>query len=177
MSEDFGNLTAAMEKAGKTKRVKEFEWSFLPGFFVNLVYVSKHHVTQMRETARTVDKNPRSNRDEVDFSEKKIWGFYADRIIKGWRGFTVRYLTTLMPALVIETVENLKKLFPGQISDKEIPKDQDVGEYEVGYSRQLTMLLFKYSLEFENFVVNTASDLRNYVEIAKEKEAQLENLK
>ena len=173
MNEDFGNLTAAIEKAGKTKRVKEFEWSFLSGFLVNLVYVSKHHVTQMRESARTYEVNPRNNQKEEKFNEQKIWGFYADRIIKSWTGFTVKHLTTLIPTLVIETVADLKKYFKGQ----EIPADAEVEDFEISYSRQLAMSLFKFSIEFENFVVNTASDLRNYTEIAKEKEAQLENLK
>lgn len=173
MNEDFGNLTAAIEKAGKTKRVKEFEWSFLPGFFVDLVYVSKHHITQMRESARTYEVNPRNQQKEEKFNEQKIWAFYADRIIKSWKGFTVKHLVTLMPALVIETVADLKKYFPKQ----EIPADAEVTDFEIGYARQLAMALFKSSIEFENFVVNTASDLRNYAEIAKEKEAQLENLK
>jgi len=170
---DFGNLTAAIDKAGKTKRVKEFEWSFLPGFFVNLVYVSKFHITQMRESARTYEVNPRNNQKEEKFAEAKVWAFYADRIIKGWTGFTVRHLVTLIPNLVIGTVADLKKFFPGQA----IPADADVQAFEIGHNREITLALFKNSVEFENWVVNTASDLRNYIEVALEKEAQLENLK
>jgi len=168
-------LTAAIQKAGTSKRTKEFEWSFLPGFYCTLTYMSKHMVGQLRESAQLVDTNPRNQQKEFDLSPEKVTGFYATRVVKGWRNFKVRHLKVLFPALKIDTLDDLKEL-ELLAADAVLPDGVEVADVEVAFSQKIVRFLLDYSVEFENWVVNVVRDIRNFKEAAEQAEEDLENL-
>lgn len=149
-------LAAFIRKAGKAKRILEFEFPYVPDFYVKLAYASKFIMTQMNEVAREIYRDTRTGREEERFNNEKLRTEYAKHIVMGWRGLTVESLAKLLPGMVVKGDTDLKQ--------------------EVPFSREITEAILEVSIEFENWVVNVACNIKNYSVIAQQKEKETENL-
>jgi hypothetical protein len=150
------NLAAAIKKAGKAQRIAEFQFPFLPEVYFKISYASKFMLNQIREVAREVWTNPRTRSQEERFNDEKLRAEYCRHIIRDWRGLTVG---------------KLRKIVPGIDAGEGV-----TDETELGYSFDVASALLEVSLEFEGWVIDTATNVENYSKIAEIKADQLENL-
>jgi len=79
-------------------------------------------------------------------------------------------------------LEKAKKLFPELASEfEEVKTDADlqkvIEKVEVPYSIELTTAMLEVSTEFENWVLFTATDFKNFSRIEEQKKEEFENLK
>jgi len=151
------DLAGWIQKGGKTQRVVESECPYIPGFHVKLTFVSKFLLGQIRDISREYWQNPRTGLREENFNEQKLREAYADFVISDWKGLTIGKLRKLVPALEVK----------GDVTE----------ETDVPFSRDVVLALLEQSLEFENWVVSIATDIRNYSKIAELKEKEYQNLK
>jgi len=113
-------------------------------------------LTQIREASREIWTNPRTREREEKMNDDKLRREYARHIIKGWRGLTVEKLLRIVPGAAVE----------GAISaDSEVPFDIDIA-----------IAFLEVSIEFENWIVSTATEVENYSSIGELKKAEYENL-
>ncbi len=154
-------LAEQIKKAGRTQRVIEFQCPYIPECFISLAFANRFVLNQIREAAREVFTNPRTRLQEEKFNDEKLRQAYAQQIIQGWKGLTY---------------EKLQKLIPGlEIKDERAEKKIDL-KAEVPYDTAVASALLSESLEFENWVIDIASNVENYSRIAEQKKKETENL-
>jgi len=149
-------LAGWIRKAGKAQRTLEFQCPYVKDFFVQITYASKFILTQIREVAREIWTNPRTREREEKMNDDKLRKEYAKQIIAGWRGLTVEKLSKFLPGIKIEGATS---------KDTEVPFEADVA-----------VAFLEVSIEFENWVVSTATEVENYSSVAEQKKAEFENL-
>ncbi len=177
--------------AGKKQRVVEFEYPFLKDFYVELVFASKFIMNQIYDTARKVsDKGDSATisaygvKIPVERLDKdKLREAYAGQIVIGWRGLTIKKLQGIVPGLAVDlTLEQAKKLFPKLATELAAVKtDADlqkvIEKVDLPYTVELAFAMLEVTAEFENWVIFTATDSKNYSKVAEEKEKEIKNLK
>ena len=156
MEQQQQDLAGLIKKAGSSQRVIEFECPFIRDFFVSIAYASKFILNQIREGARVMRSNFRTRDKEERFDDDKIRKGYCQHIIQKWRGLTGRKLQAIIPGLSVQ------------------PEDLDK---EIIFSSDVAMAILEVSLEMENWVLDVATNVDNYSNIAEEKRTELENLK
>lgn len=155
------DLAEQIKKAGRAQRVIEFQCPYIPECFVSLVFANRFVLNQIREAAREVFTNPRTRLQEERFNDVKLREAYAQQIIQDWKGLTY---------------EKLQKLIPGLEVKDENEKAVDL-KAEVPFSAEVAVALLSESIEFENWVIEIASNVDNYSRIAEQKKKESENLK
>jgi len=153
-------LAEQIKKAGRQQRVIEFKCPYIPECFVSLAFANRFVLNQIREAAREVFTNPRTRLQEERFNDEKLRAAYAQQIIQDWKGLTY---------------EKLQKLIPGLEVKDENGKAVDL-KAEVPYDTEVAGALLSESLEFENWVIDIASNVENYSHIAERKKKEIENL-
>lgn len=114
------------------------EYPGMPGFEVELAYLSRETLMNIRKKAtKTTFKNRQA---AEDLDEKLFLKLYSDSAVKGWKGFKLSYLEQLAPI---------------DISGKN-PED----EFE--YSPEEALELMKASSDFDSFVSETVTQLSNF---------------
>lgn len=168
-------LADAIKVASETKRVREFQFPFIPGFYVSVAYASKFILNQIREIAREPVVNPRRGGvEEERLNDDKLRKEYAREIIKNWRGLTLTKLSKLIPGIEF-TADQLKEIFPDEKTETE--KDLlALRNKEIPYSPLLGKQLMDSSIEFEGWIVDMSGNIENYSAITLQKEKELENL-
>lgn len=156
-----------IRKAGKTERTKEFEYS--DGFFVKLAYASKFIWNQIREASRNTKFDPNTRREEEQWDEPKSRREYALRVIQGWSGLTVERMNALIPGFFDVTKEGLAE--KGQTKT-----DEEIKEIEVEYDEDTANAIMDSSIDFENWVFDTAQKTKNFQDVAERKQKEYENL-
>lgn len=150
-------LAEFIRKAGKEQRVIESACPYIPEFFVSIAYASKFAMNQIREASKEVFTDFRRGREPIEqLNDEKLRSAYAEWIIKDWRGLTVEKLRQLIPG--VETAEKTE------------------GEKEIPYNHEIAVALLESSIEFENWVIGIATEIRNYSKIAEQKKKEIENL-
>jgi len=154
------DLAEQIKKAGRAQRVIEFQCPYIPECFVSLVFANRFVLNQIREEAREVFTNPRTRLQEERFNDVKLREAYARQIIQDWKGLTY---------------EKLQKLIPGLEVKDEAGKLVDL-KAEVPFNTEIAVALLSESIEFENWVIEIASNVDNYSCIAGQKKKESENL-
>ena len=150
------NLAELIRKAGKEQRTIEVQFPLIKGFYATISYASKFVMNQIREAAIVTETNLRTNVVEESFDDEKLREQYSWHLLKDWRGLTG---------------EKLKGIIPGfEVADEDAEKD-------IPFDREIALSLMEVSVEFENWVVATATTVKNYTKTALQKEAEMENLK
>lgn len=150
-------LAAYIRTAGKAQRTLEFQFPYIPEVYIKLTFASKHIMNQMNEIAREVFRNPRTGREDERFNNDKLRHEYATRIIASWRGLTFAKLQSLIPGMEIKGDAK---------SDDDVPFSTEVAE-----------ALLEVSIEYENWVVDVATSIKNYSQITEQKAKEItENL-
>jgi hypothetical protein len=116
----------------------EVELPGFPGFTIEVSFLSREVLTQIRKkSTKTVYKN-RQPVEELD--EKLFIKLYVDAAIKGWKGLKYSYLEQLAPVDI-----------SGQNAEDEFP-----------YSAEEAVNLMQASSIFDGFVTETVSELSNF---------------
>jgi len=153
-------LAEQIKKAGKIQRVIEFQCPYIPECFISLAFANRFVLNQIREAAREVFKNPRTGLQEERFNDEKLRAAYAQHVIQSWKGLTYEKLQKLIPGLEIK--DDAGK--PVALKD-DVPFDTGVAA-----------AMLNASIEFENWVIDIASTIDNYSNIAEQKKKETENL-
>lgn len=132
-----------------TEKVTEVEFPDIDGFKVQLCYVGRDKMMKIRNQALVYKFNKRTRQREEEVDNDKFLEAYAEAVIKGWTGLTVKGLATLLP---IDTAGAN-------------PKE------EVEYSADDALLLLKNSTIFDQFVTDS---LNNFEVFEKETKEQTE---
>jgi hypothetical protein len=126
----------------------------IPGFEVNLAYVSKQHMIQIFETCsvRTWDKETRAFIEKAD--RGKVAQHWADKIVIGWKGLTL---------------SKFQRLFP-----IDVPVGQE--DLEVPPTLENRIALLWNSSDFENWCLAVATSPDNFVDVRKKAETEIAQL-
>lgn len=116
----------------------EVEYPGMPGFKVNLAFLSRETLLNIRKKST---KTSFKNRQPVEeFNEELFLQLYVENAVKGWSGLKLKYLEQLAPVELA---------------------GQDL-EDELGYTAENALYLMKNSSNFDAFVSEQVSDLGNF---------------
>jgi len=149
-------LAEWIQKAGKKEKISEFQYPFADDVYVELAYASKFVFQQIREVAREMFTNPRTRQQEERLNEDKLRTEYAKHVVKGWRGLTVKKLKIMIPCFG--------------------PEGEFTEETEIPFSIAVSRAIMEVSIDFESWILDTASNVQNFAHVAERKKEQLENL-
>lgn len=122
------------------ERVVSFEFPGCPGFEVDLAFLSKESNQQLWKKCqrKIIDSKTRQSREEFD--EDLFLQLYTKSVVKGWRGFKLKYLNEIVLA---------------ELSAEDLDRELD-------YSEENALTLIKSSNIFDNWVGETISDIANF---------------
>jgi len=129
-----------------TEKVTEVEFTDIEGFKVQLCYVGRDRMMKIRNQALVYKFNKRTRQREEEVDNDKFLEAYADAVIKGWSGLTVRGLATLLPI-------DLTGADPKEL---------------VEYSADDALLLLKNSTIFDQFVTDALNNFEVFERESKE---------
>jgi len=110
----------------------------LPGFKVDLVFLSRESLLNIRKKATKTTYKNRQPVEELD--DKLFLSLYTTACVKGWKGLKYSYLEQLAP---VDT--------SGQKPDDELP-----------FSEENALSLMQTSSNFDAFVSETVTELSNF---------------
>lgn len=116
----------------------EVEFPGMPGFFIDVAFLSRETLINIRKKATKTTFKNRQPQEELD--DELFLQLYVAQAVKGWRGLKIKYLEQLAPIDV------------GQLS----PED------ELNYTGENALYLMKNSTNFDSFVSEQVSDLGNF---------------
>lgn len=176
-------LAEFIKKAGKTQRVIEFECPFVEDFHVQIAYANKFTMNQIYDAARETKVDYRTQVPNDRLNREKLRAAYAEQLTLGWKGLTVAKLQEIIPGLRVDlTREKMLKLFSKLTPEITAAKDDAalqkvIEKVEVPFDVLLSIAMLEVSLEFENWILFTATEIKNYSVIGEKKKAEIENLK
>jgi hypothetical protein len=135
-----------IKKLMVTEKVTEVEFTDIEGFKVQLCYVGRDRMMKIRNQALVYKFNKRTRQREEEVDNDKFLEAYADAVIKGWSGLTVRGLATLLPI-------DLTGADPKEL---------------VEYSADDALLLLKNSTIFDQFVTDALNNFEVFERESKE---------
>jgi len=116
----------------------EVDYPGLNGFKVNVVFLSREKLVEIRKKATKTAWKNRQATDELD--DKLFLQLYVNSCIKGWKGLKLSYLEQLAPVDL-----------SGQDLESELQYDQDNA-----------LFLMQSSANFDAFISETVSELANF---------------
>ena len=116
----------------------EVEYPGMPGFLINLSFLSRDTLLNIRKkSTKTTFKN---RQPQEEFNEELFLQLYVENAIKGWQGLKLKYLQELAPV---------------DLSGHDL---EDMLEYTV----ENALYLMKNSSNFDAFISEQVSDLGNF---------------
>jgi len=116
----------------------EVEYPGMPGFVINLSFLSRETLLNIRKKSTKTSFKNRQPTEE--FNEDLFLQLYVEASIKGWNGFKLSYLEQLAP--VDLTGQNM--------------------DAELEYTAENALFLMKNSSNFDAFISEQVSDLGNF---------------
>lgn len=116
----------------------EVEFPGMPGFKIDLAFLSRETLINIRKKATKVTFKNRQPVEELN--DELFLQLYVENAVKGWTGLKIKYLEQLAPV----DVSNLN------------PED------ELNYSSENALYLMKNSSDFDSFISEQVSDLGNF---------------
>ena len=116
----------------------EVEFPGMPGFLVNIAFLSRETLINIRKKATKTTFKNRQPIEELD--DELFLQLYVDNAVKGWNGLKIKYLEQLAPV----DVSSLD------------PEDFLV------YTQENALYLMKNSNNFDSFISEQVSDLGNF---------------
>lgn len=117
----------------------EVEFPGLDGFKINLSFLSREALINIRKKATKISYKNRQPLEELD--DKIFLKSYVEAAIKSWSGLKLKYLEQLAPVDIT---------------------DQDP-EAELEFSKESALDLMQNSAEFDSFVSETVTELSNFL--------------
>jgi len=116
----------------------EVEFPGMPGFKINVAFLSRETIVNIRKRAtKTTFKN---RQPQEELNDELFLQLYVENAVKGWTGLKIKYLETLAP-VDVATLD---------------PED------ELNYSAENALYLMKNSIDFDSFISEQVSDLGNF---------------
>jgi hypothetical protein len=116
----------------------EVEFPGMPGFKIDVAFLSRETIINIRKKATKVTFKNRQPVEELN--DELFLQLYVENAVKGWTGLKIKYLEQLAPV----DVSNLN------------PED------ELNYSSENALYLMKNSSDFDSFISEQVSDLGNF---------------
>jgi len=165
-----------ISKAGKTEQIKEFQYPYIKEFFVDVAHASRFILNQIRQLAVEEYTDRRTRTKEEKLNEDKVNLGYAERIIKGWRGLTVKGADELIPGTFDEAefqfAEQKKK-----DSTFVVPSREDILKTEVEFSIETAFEIITNSGDFMSWILDMSGNTELYSKVGGKKKEEYENLK
>lgn len=116
----------------------EVEYPGFPGFKIDVSFLSRESLVNIRKKATKTTYKNRQSVEEVD--DNLFLQLYVQASIKGWNGLKLSYLEQLAPVDL-----------SGQNMDDEL-----------AFSEENALFLMKSSSNFDSFISETVTDLGNF---------------
>lgn len=116
----------------------EVEFPGMPGFKIDLAFLSRETLINIRKKATKVTFKNRQPVEELN--DELFLQLYVENAVKGWTGLKIRYLEELAPV-------DVSKLDP---------------EDELNYTSENALYLMKNSSDFDSFISEHVNDLGNF---------------
>lgn len=117
----------------------EVEYPGMPGFVINLAFLSRETLLNIRKkSTKTSFKNRQASEE---FNEDLFLQLYVENAVKGWKGLKLSYLEQLAPV------------------DLSGQADLDA---ELEYTAENALYLMKNSSNFDAFISEQVTDLGNF---------------
>jgi hypothetical protein len=116
----------------------EVEYPGLSGFKINVSFLSRETLINIRKKATKTTFKNRQPVEELD--DKLFLKLYVDAAVKGWKGLKLSYLNELAPVDLT---------------------DQDL-ESELDYDQDNALFLMQSSANFDAFISETVTELSNF---------------
>lgn len=123
----------------------EVEFPGFNGFKVNVVFLSRETLVNIRKKSTKTTYKNRQPVEELD--DKLFLQLYVNACIKGWSGLKLKYLEQLAPVDL-----------QGQNPDSELAYDQDSA-----------LMLMQNSANFDAFISETVTELSNFTKTSTSK--------
>lgn len=131
-------MTISLKSLLVPSKSVEVEYPGMPGFVVNLAFLSRETLINIRKkSTKTTFKNRQASEE---FNEDLFLQLYVDSAVKGWAGLKLSYLEQLAPVDL-----------SGQNMDAELE-----------FTAENALYLMKNSSNFDAFVSEQVSDLGNF---------------
>ena len=116
------------------------EFPDIPGFKVNLRFVSREDLLKIRSASLTYKFNKRTRQREEEVDSVKFLEHYAERAIADWSGLKVKHLPSLVPV-------DISGMNP---------------EESVDFTTEDAVELLRNSPVFDQFVTDTLNDFEQF---------------
>ena len=116
----------------------EVEFPGMPGFVINVAFLSRETLINIRKKATKTTFKNRQPQEELD--DELFLKLYVDNAVKGWHGLKISYLEQLAPV-------DVSALDPNS---------------ELNYTAENALYLMKNSTNFDSFISEQVSDLGNF---------------
>jgi hypothetical protein len=138
-------MTLSLKSLLVPSKSVEVEYPGMPGFVIDLAFLSRETLLNIRKkSTKTTFKN-RQAADE--FNEDLFLQLYVENAVKGWKGLKLIYLEQLAPVDLT---------------------GQDM-EAELAYSSENALYLMKNSSNFDGFISEQVGDLGNFTKSSSQK--------
>lgn len=123
----------------------EVEYPGMPGFVINLAFLSRETLLNIRKkSTKTTFKNRQA---AEEFNEDLFLQLYVENAVKGWKGLKLSYLEQLAPVDLT-----------GQDMDSELE-----------FTPENALYLMKNSTNFDGFISEQVTDLGNFSKSSSQK--------
>lgn len=122
-------------------REMEFDYPGYEGLKFTLAHLSREEEAKIREESTVTKYDKESGVPYPEVDNDKFLEIYADKVIKGWKGFTYNILADFF-----------------LIDESQV---EDMGE-EVPFSVENAAALIKHSVKFEGWVMRTTNSIANF---------------
>ena len=122
-----------------SNKTVEFEFPDLDGFVVQLNYLAREEMVKLRNKCVSQKFNKKTRSFEESLDDDKFLELYVESVIKGWKGLTLEYLSSLI--LINEGYDP---------------------EAELEFSVENANILMKNSNTFDTWVTEMVGNLENF---------------
>lgn len=123
----------------------EVEYPGMPGFVINLAFLSRETLLNIRKkSTKTTFKNRQA---AEEFNEDLFLQLYVENAVKGWKGLKLSYLEQLAPVDLT---------------------GQDLTD-ELEFTPENALYLMKNSTNFDGFISEQVTDLGNFSKSSSQK--------
>ncbi len=119
-------------------KATEVEYPGYPGFKINISFLSRETLINIRKKATKTTFKSRQPAEELD--DKLFLSLYVSAAVKGWTGLKLKYVEQLAPI-------DLGSADP---------------EAELAFSEEEALQLMQASADFDAFISNTVTELSNF---------------
>ena len=116
------------------------EFPDIPGFEVNLRFITREELLKIRTASLTFKFNKRTRQREEEVDSAKFLENYAERAIADWKGLKIKHLPSLMPV-------DISGFKPDE---------------EVEFSTEEAVEMLKNSPIFDQFVTDPLNDFEQF---------------